>query len=59
MYNSELEQVRQFNGFRDWVHTFDLLRGKKDEDEDDEFLRIAGKFKVRLSQLGIIRSVNH
>ena len=46
MYNCELEQVREFGGFKDWAHTFDLMRGKKDEDDDDDYSRIAGKFKV-------------
>ena len=50
IYNCELEQVREFGGFKDWAHTFDLIRGKKDDDDDDDYARIAGKFKVSSQQ---------
>ncbi|XP_067888777.1 fer-1-like protein 6 [Heterodontus francisci] len=44
VYDKELEE--EFNNFSDWVQTFDLFRGKANEDDmgvDDQ--RIVGKFK--------------
>ncbi|XP_043544464.1 fer-1-like protein 6 isoform X2 [Chiloscyllium plagiosum] len=44
VYDKELEE--EFDHFSDWVQTFDLFRGKANEDDtslDDE--RIVGKFK--------------
>ena len=46
MYPKELES--EFNNFEDWLHTFNLLRGKTgDEDGGTEEERIVGRFKVR------------
>lgn len=50
MYNKELES--EFGYFEDWLHTFNLFRGKAgDADEhslDDD--RIVGRFKVGIKQ---------
>ena len=46
VYDTELEEVEEFDGFNDFMKTFVLLRGKKTEDEDDEQRRFSGKFKV-------------
>ena len=46
VYHTELEEVECFNGFNDFMATFDLLRGKKTEDEDDLQRRFSGKVKV-------------
>lgn len=47
MYPKELES--EFDNFEDWLHTFNLLRGKTGDDEDSstEEERIVGRFKVR------------
>lgn len=49
MYNRELEY--EFNTFEDWLHTFNLYRGKCSDDADVEQNaadedRLIGKFKV-------------
>lgn len=46
MYPSELEAQAEFDGFKDWLHTFELYRGKKSATEDTDESRIVGKFKV-------------
>jgi len=46
MYNNELESVPEFNNFKEWLHTFDLFRGKKTCDAEDDESRTVGKFKV-------------
>lgn len=47
MYPKELES--EFDNFEDWLHTFNLLRGKTGDDEDGstEDERIVGRFKVK------------
>lgn len=47
VYPKELEC--EFDNFEDWLHTFNLLRGKTGDDEDGstEEERIVGRFKVR------------
>lgn len=46
VYNKELES--EYGNFEDWLHTFNLFRGKAGDDDehapDDE--RIVGRFKV-------------
>lgn len=42
----ELENIPGFNAFTDFMQSFNLLRGKKTDDEDDEVRRFSGKFKV-------------
>ncbi|XP_064096144.1 otoferlin-like isoform X4 [Macrobrachium nipponense] len=39
------ELETEFNGFREWLHTFDLYRGKKTGDELEDENRVVGKFK--------------
>lgn len=46
MYTSELEAQSEFNGFHEWLHTFELFRGKKTGDSEDDDSRVVGKFKV-------------
>ena len=46
MFNEALEDVEEFGGFNDFMASFNLLRGKKTEDEDDEERRYSGTFKV-------------
>lgn len=47
VYNKELDS--EFGNFEDWLHTFNLYRGKAGDDDehalDDD--RIVGRFKVR------------
>ena len=46
VYPNELENQPEFNGFKDWLHTFELFRGKNTGNEISEEGRIVGKFKV-------------
>lgn len=48
MYPKELES--EFDSFEDWLHSFNLFRGKGGDDDDQNVTdedRIVGKFKVR------------
>lgn len=42
----ELEAVPEFNEFKDWLHTFELYRGKKTGDDSEDESRVVGAFKV-------------
>lgn len=60
VYPSELEAQAEFDGFKDWLHTFELYRGKKSATEDTDESRIVGKFKVNevlLQDLSIYVSI--
>ena len=46
VYPHELELEPDFNGFAEWLHTFELYRGKKTGDAEDDESRVVGKFKV-------------
>ena len=48
---TELEELEEFGGLLDFMKTFNLLRGKKTDDEDDEERRYSGNFKVIFSVL--------
>uniref|UniRef100_A0A8D8QAC2 Otoferlin n=1 Tax=Cacopsylla melanoneura TaxID=428564 RepID=A0A8D8QAC2_9HEMI len=45
IYTSELENQPEFNGFREWLLPFDLYRGKKTGDEEEDDNRVVGTFK--------------
>lgn len=45
LYNRELEA--DFGQFDDWVNTYELFRGKANEEEGSSDERFVGKFKVR------------
>ncbi|XP_053730215.1 myoferlin isoform X1 [Synchiropus splendidus] len=44
VYDSELEQVEEFQGLTDFCSTFRLQRGKDDDDDDDD-PSVVGEFK--------------
>jgi hypothetical protein len=46
VFPNELESQPEFNGFKDWLHTFELYRGKNMGNEVSDEGRIVGKFKV-------------
>ena len=46
MYGTELEKVEVFNGFQDFVETFNIHRGKVKSKADEEDT-IVGEFKVK------------
>ncbi|UYV81940.1 FER1L6 [Cordylochernes scorpioides] len=48
VYRCELENVLEYGGFKDWLHSFDLYRGKRTGDELEDQNRIAGVFKGSL-----------
>ena len=37
----------EYEGFSEWLQTFDLYRGKKSEEDLEDENRVVGKFKVR------------
>lgn len=45
LYNKELEA--EFGPFDDWVNTYELFRGKANEEDGASEERFVGKFKVR------------
>ncbi|KAK3919848.1 Otoferlin, partial [Frankliniella fusca] len=45
VYPNELEAQPDYNGFKEWLLTFDLLRGKKTGDEAEDESRVVGVFK--------------
>lgn len=58
VYNKELES--EYGNFEDWLHTFNLYRGKAGDDEehalDDD--RIVGRFKVRRNKKNTLNSAS-
>lgn len=49
VYDSELEEIAEFQGLTDFCSTFKLQRGKTDYEEDDP--SVVGEFKVEKSVL--------
>ncbi len=50
VYPNELEAQQEFDGFTEWLQTFELYRGKHSDVEFEDEGRCVGKFKViRLS----------
>ncbi|XP_024082111.1 otoferlin-like isoform X1 [Cimex lectularius] len=45
IYTSELESQPEFEGFNEWLSSFELYRGKKTGDESEDESRIVGIFK--------------
>ncbi|KAM0725203.1 Otoferlin [Formica fusca] len=48
IYPGELETQLEFEQFKEWLHTFELYRGKKTGDETEDESRIVGSFKGAL-----------
>lgn len=48
IYPNELEAQPEFEHFKEWLHTFELYRGKKTGDETEDDSRIVGNFKGAL-----------
>ncbi|XP_011692063.1 PREDICTED: otoferlin-like isoform X2 [Wasmannia auropunctata] len=48
IYPGELEAQPEFEQFKEWLHTFELYRGKKTGDETEDESRIVGSFKGAL-----------
>ena len=44
---NELENQPEFDGFTEWLQTFELYRGKQGVEEFEDEGRVVGKFKVR------------
>uniref|UniRef100_A0A671Z415 Otoferlin n=1 Tax=Sparus aurata TaxID=8175 RepID=A0A671Z415_SPAAU len=71
VYPKELES--DFDNFEDWLHSFNLFRGKGGDDDDQNVMdedRIVGKFKVRTrydmprdmsfdSNMGMFQNIPH
>ncbi|KAK5642921.1 hypothetical protein RI129_009088 [Pyrocoelia pectoralis] len=45
IFDMELEKIPEFEGFKEWLNTFELYRGKKTDDESEDDNRIVGSFK--------------
>ena len=45
---NELENQPEFDGFTEWLQTFELYRGKQGVEEFEDEGRVVGKFKVSL-----------
>ncbi|KAG7196910.1 hypothetical protein KM043_000181 [Ampulex compressa] len=52
IYPNELEAQPEFERFKEWLHTFELYRGKKTGDECEDDSRIVGSFKGALKVYG-------
>ncbi|KAI8430621.1 hypothetical protein MSG28_000832 [Choristoneura fumiferana] len=48
IYPHELEAVSEFDEFKEWLHSFELYRGKKTGDDAEDESRVVGIFKARL-----------
>ncbi|XP_015590570.1 otoferlin [Cephus cinctus] len=48
IYPNELESQPEYESFKEWLHTFELYRGKKTDDEPEDESRIVGSFKGAL-----------
>ena len=46
VYPNELESQQEFDGFSEWLQTFELYRGKQADEIFDDESRMVGKFKV-------------
>jgi hypothetical protein len=46
VFPNELESQKEFDGFTEWLQTFELYRGKQSEEEFEDEGRVVGKFKV-------------
>ena len=58
IYNQELENIKNFDEFQDWITTYRLYRGKQLADSRDTVF--AGKFKgaIKISRLPLISNTN-
>ncbi|XP_030765645.1 otoferlin-like isoform X2 [Sitophilus oryzae] len=45
VYPTELEALPEFEEFKEWLHTFELYRGKKTGEDSDDESRVVGHFK--------------
>ncbi|KAK6628981.1 hypothetical protein RUM43_002798 [Polyplax serrata] len=45
IYPNELENQPEYNGFKEWLLSFDLYRGKKTGDDVEDESRVVGTFK--------------
>lgn len=46
IYPHELEAVPEYDEFKEWLHSFELYRGKKTGDDSEDENRVVGVFKV-------------
>lgn len=54
VYPNELEAQCEFNNFKEWLQTFELYRGKKTGDAEDDASRVVGKFKVKRTAFVVV-----
>ena len=53
VYPNELEAQEEYEGFSEWLQTFELYRGKQGDEIFDDESRMVGKFKVIISILPV------
>lgn len=49
IYGTELESCPQFNGFKEYLQSFELYRGKRSANDQDDQSRLCGIFKVNIA----------
>ena len=57
VYPNELECQPEFDGFSEWLQTFDLYRGKKSDEDFEDENRVVGRFKVNFLKKNILFTV--
>ena len=56
VYPNELEVQPEFEGFSEWLQTFELYRGKQADEIFDDESRMVGKFKVEILTYFMLKS---
>ena len=51
---NELENQQEFDGFTEWLQTFELYRGKQGVEEFEDEGRVVGKFKVNIEPVHLV-----
>lgn len=61
IYPNELEGQPEFNNFKEWLHSFELYRGKKTTDDPEDDSRVVGLFKgaLKVYKWPIPKDVDH
>ncbi|KAI8430629.1 hypothetical protein MSG28_000832 [Choristoneura fumiferana] len=54
IYPHELEAVSEFDEFKEWLHSFELYRGKKTGDDAEDESRVVGIFKDSMLTIQVL-----
>ena len=55
---NELENQQEFDGFTEWLQTFELYRGKQGVEEFEDEGRVVGKFKVNIEPVYLVSNTD-